>query len=171
MWCGDVSRPVFPLGAHPFQVVHENEMTAGALDESANSDSDSFRDEQSSASSDDAQKARRSSGSAMFILGKIALAVDKPGDALRWFKRGARHEDPSCLRELGARLLYSNAGGRRGWPSSTQPQDFDEAALLLQQAVNLGSSWAAYDLALMHIAGMRRGGWLVFFVLFLVDVP
>ena len=140
------------------QVVNDNEMAVGAIDD--NVDSDSFSDaDRESVSSAEAQTARQSSGAAMFILGKIALAVDKPGEALRWFKRGARHEDPSCIRELGARLLYSNDGGRRGWPASTQPQDFDEAALLLQQAVNLGSSWAAYDLALMHIAGKA-----VFFV-------
>mgnify|MGYP000023224564 CR=1 FL=1 len=61
-------------------------------------------------------------GSAMFVLGKIALAQGQPDEAREWFERGASKQDAACTRELGARALYSNRGGRRGWHEYDSPQ-------------------------------------------------
>ena len=56
----------------------------------------------------------------MHVLGKIALAVGRPDDALAWFRRGAEREHPLCLRELGARVLYANHDNGRGWGDVVQ---------------------------------------------------
>jgi TPR repeat protein len=108
---------------------------------------------ESTDTNDDATKSEQETGEAMYVLGKISLAFHDHDAALRWFQQGADRDDKSCVRELGARFLYSNIGERRYWPSTVR-QDFEMAARLLKRANALGSAWANYDLALMHLLGL-----------------